>query len=114
MTVIRFPAGRAPRGTRPPRTAQPAVPEPTLAEICADLEPARIIQARQLHGWSRRDLADRCGVPAGHPVRWECGALPVHPLHLAKLAEVTGFPPAFFRRGRPMARLTAADIHFCS
>lgn len=90
---------------RPPRAPLP--PRPTTAEVCADFEPYRLIQARNLLGWRRRDLSDATG--------FELTAIGVpKPYELEKIAEVTGTVVAFFKRGRPMPILDSSQLHMCT
>lgn len=90
----------------------PLPPRPTLADICADFEPYRLVQARQLAMLSRADIAAAVGVPAWQVQYWEANIGAPKPYQLEKLAEVTGMIPAFFKGGRPMLRITEADVHF--
>jgi transcriptional regulator with XRE-family HTH domain len=90
----------------------PLPPSPSTAEVCADFEPARLEQARHLAGMSRGDLGHRIGVTPLQVVHWECGVNVPKPYELEKIAETTGHLVAFFKRGRPMLRITEADCHF--
>lgn len=99
-----------PVGDRPQR--QPERTEPTPVEVCDNLEPARITQARHLAGMSRRDLAEAVGTTPARVGLWECAALAVKPYELLRIAEATEQLVAFFARGRPMAHISAADCHF--
>jgi hypothetical protein len=90
----------------------PLPPEPTTAEVCADFEPYRLIQARQLAMLSRADIGAALGVPAWRVLHWESSISAPRPDQLVKLAEVTGTIVPFFKRGRPMVRITEDDCHF--
>lgn len=88
---------------------------PTAAEVAADLEPYRVVLARQRFGWTRTELAERLGgrfTPA-----WvaavESGMVQMRAYEVEKLAEVTENPVAYFKRGRPMAYLSPADVWIC-
>lgn len=99
--------------TRRPRPLRrPLPPGPSLADVCADFEPHRLVQARQLAMLSRADIAEAVGAPAWQVLHWESSISAPKPYQLEKLAEVTGMIPAFFKRGRPMPRITEADCHF--
>jgi transcriptional regulator with XRE-family HTH domain len=90
----------------------PLPPQPTAAEVCADFEPYRLIQARQLAMLSRADIAAHVGVPAWQVLHWESGVSVPKAYQLEKLAEATDMIVPFFKRGRPMPRITEADCHF--
>lgn len=98
--------------TRLRALSAPQKPEPSLADICADFEPHRLVQARQLAMLSRADIGEAVGVPAWQVLHWESNIGAPKPYQLEKLAEVTGMIPAFFKGGRPMPRITEADCHF--
>lgn len=89
-------------------------PSPTPAEVCADLEPYRLIQARNLLGWTRRDLAEATGIEPWRIAYWEASVTAPKPYELEKVAEATGQIVPFFKRGRPMAILDSADLFMCS
>ena len=90
----------------------PLTPAPTPAEVCADFEPYRLIQARQLAMLSRADIGAALGIPAWQVLHWETGISVPRPDQLVKLAEITDMIVPFFKRGRPMPRITEADCHF--
>jgi transcriptional regulator with XRE-family HTH domain len=90
----------------------PLPPQPTAVEVSADFEPYRLIQARQLTMLSRADLAAHVGVLAWQVLHWESGISAPKAYQLEKLAEVTDTIVPFFKRGRPMPRITEADCHF--
>lgn len=95
------------------RAAQaPTRPVPTLAKVCADFEPQRLIQARHLAMLGRGDLGQLIGAPAWQVLHWESGISAPKPYQLAQIAERTDQLPAYFKRGRPMAMITEADCHF--
>ncbi|MEU4558400.1 helix-turn-helix transcriptional regulator [Actinoplanes sp. NPDC023936] len=80
--------------------------------MCADFEPYRLIQARQLAMLSRADIATHVGVPAWQVLHWESSISVPKAYQIEKLAEITGMVVPFFKRGRPMPRITEADCHF--
>ena len=92
----------------------PLPPQPKAAEVCADFEPLRLVQARQLLGWRRRDLADATGYEPWRIAHWESAVSVPKPWELEKIAEVTGQIVPFFKRGRPMAVLDSANLFMCS
>ena len=88
----------------------PLPPRQTVAEVCADFEPYRLIQARQLAMLSRADIAAHVGVPAWQVLHWESGISAPSAYQLEKLVEVTDMIVPFFKRGRPMAILDSAHL----
>jgi helix-turn-helix protein len=90
----------------------PLPPQPTPAEVSADFEPYRLVQARQLAMLSRADIGAALGIPAWQVLHWETGISAPKAYQLVKLAEVTDMIVPFFKRGRPMPRITEADCHF--
>lgn len=92
----------------------PLPPSPTPAEVCADFEPYRLIQARNLAGLTRRDLADAIGVEPWRIAHWETAVTVPKPYELEKIAEATGMIVPFFKRGRPMPILDSAHLHMCT
>lgn len=108
-TVIPFDPNRPRKG----RTLKPVPADPTPVEICDNLEPYRIAQARGINGWTRADLAERVGVTERTVAAWEFGGRKLRPEELQRIAEVTGYPPPFFRNGRPMARLDSSEVFIC-
>lgn len=92
----------------------PLPPEPTAVEVCADFEPYRLVQARNLLGWRRLDLAEAIGVQPWRVAHWETAISVPKPYQLEKIAEVTGQIVAFFKRGRPMAILDSSRLFMCT
>lgn len=92
----------------------PLPPSPTPAEVCADFEPHRLVQARNLLGWTRRDLSDATGYEPWRICHWESAISVPKPYELEKVAEATGQLVAFFKRGRPMAILDSSQLFMCS
>lgn len=92
----------------------PLPPSPTPAEVCADFEPYRLIQARNLLGWTRRDLADATGVEPWRICHWESAVSVPKAYQLERVAEATGQLVAYFKRGRPMPILDSAHLHMCN
>lgn len=58
------------------------------------LNPARLIQFRQLGNWSQTKLARMISVHQGTLSRWEAGVRRPDPEYLARLAAALGVPPA--------------------
>lgn len=90
------------------------IPQPTAVEVCADFEPYRLIQARQMNGWTRRDLADATGLEPWRIAYWETGVLTPKPYELEKIAETTETIVPFFKRGRPMVVLDSSHLFMCT
>ncbi len=88
-------------------------PQPTAVEVCADFEPYRLVQARNLLGWTRRDLSEATGVEPWRILHWETGISAPKAYELEKVAEATGHIVAFFKRGRPMAILDSSQLFMC-
>lgn len=82
--------------------------------MCADFEPYRLVQARQLHGWTRRDLSEHTGVEPWRICHWETGISAPKAYRLEKVAEATGELVAFFKRGRPIAYIDSSQLFMCS
>jgi hypothetical protein len=98
--------------TRPRAASASLPPPPTATEVCADFEPYRLIQARQLAMLSRAGIAAHIGIPAWQVLHWESGISTPRAYQLVRLAEITEVIVPFFKRGRPMPRITEADCHF--
>lgn len=99
--------------TRLRRLSAPLPPSPTTVEVCADFEPHRLIQARQLLGWTRRDLSDATGYEPWLICHWESSIGVPKAYQLEKVADATGCLVAFFKRGRPMSILDSSHLHMC-
>lgn len=99
--------------TRSRRFSVPSTPGPTAVEVSADFEPYRLIQARQMNGWTRRDLSDHTGITPQQIGWWETGVGAPKAYELERLAEATGALVAFFKRGRPMVILDSAHLFMC-
>lgn len=91
----------------------PVKPAVTAVEACADFEPYRLVQARQMLGWTRRDLADATGLTPQQIMWWETSVGAPKAYELEKIAEATGHIVGFFKRGRPMAILDSSALHMC-
>jgi transcriptional regulator with XRE-family HTH domain len=77
-------------------------------------DPARLIQARKLAGWTRADLADKTGIDVRILQWWEVGVgAPPRHYEIERLAEGLGQLPEFFAAGRPHVRLDGLDVHVC-
>ncbi|GAA0493838.1 hypothetical protein Ade02nite_21060 [Paractinoplanes deccanensis] len=92
----------------------PLPPQPTAVEVCADFEPYRLVQARQMHGWTRKDLSVASGLTPQQICWFEVGVLTPKAYELERIAEATGTLVAFFKRGRPMAVLDASSLFMCT
>ncbi|MEU8001076.1 XRE family transcriptional regulator [Catellatospora sp. NPDC049111] len=88
-------------------------PKCLAAEAAKHFDPARLTQARQLAGLTKRELADQVGVSAAAIGQYETGTRP-RPEVLMGISAVLGYEVGFFRIGRPYARLDASAAHFRS
>ncbi|GAA2995016.1 helix-turn-helix domain-containing protein [Actinokineospora diospyrosa] len=77
-------------------------------------DPARLTQARNLAGKTKRWLADQLGVTPAAVSQYEMGANRPRADLLPKLAEVLQVPMAYFVAGRAQARLDPSAAHFRS
>lgn len=91
--------------------ASGASPPGSVPDVVRNFDPARLTQARQLAGLSKRELADMIKVSAAGIGQYESGTRP-GPAILLALAEALGYPVPFFRLGRPYARLDPSAAHF--
>ncbi|WP_432830501.1 XRE family transcriptional regulator [Dactylosporangium sp. CA-092794] len=97
------------------RFRQPSLFESPAAATVADLfDPVRLTQARVLAGRTKHELAEDLGVSAAAVGQYEAGITAPRPDHLKRLAEVLGYPLAFFAKGRPYVRIDASMAHFRS
>ncbi|MGV9334814.1 helix-turn-helix domain-containing protein [Nocardia sp. NPDC003726] len=87
---------------------------PTPADVASAFDPARLTQARQLKGLTKKDVADDLRVTPAAVGQYEAGVARPRPEVLLRLAEVLGVPVAFFAAGRPNAQLDASGTHFRS
>jgi Zn-dependent peptidase ImmA (M78 family)/transcriptional regulator with XRE-family HTH domain len=62
------------------------------------INPARLRQARELHGWTQTALAQQVGVHPSAIAQLETGRIQPSPPVLDALSRATGFPPTFFTR----------------
>lgn len=77
-------------------------------------DPARLTQARQLAGLTKKELAEAVGVTPAAIGQYEAGTNGVRPSLISRLAEVLDFPIEFFAAGRPHGKLDASMVHFKS
>ncbi|MGH3912682.1 MAG: helix-turn-helix domain-containing protein [Pseudonocardiaceae bacterium] len=84
------------------------------AGITGAFDPARLTQARQLAGMTKKDIADGLGITPAAVGQYEAGVTSPRPDVLRCLADVLGVPVAFFAAGRPRAQLDASSTHFRS
>ncbi|MEV5819267.1 helix-turn-helix transcriptional regulator [Micromonospora haikouensis] len=112
--VHQFGPSKAKATRRPVRRAWASTtPVPTAVEVAADFEPYRLVQARHLAAIGRQDLAAAVGVPPWRIVHWESRISTPVAYEVEKLARALDVPVGFFKGGRPMAYLSAADVHWC-
>lgn len=91
--------------------AKDVLPAGSAAAVARTFDPARLTQARQLAGLTKRELAEQVGVSAAAVGQYEAGTRP-GPEILTALADRLGYPVVFFQLGRPYARLDASAAHF--
>ncbi|MEV4511597.1 XRE family transcriptional regulator [Dactylosporangium sp. NPDC049525] len=91
--------------------AKEVLPAGSAVTIARSFDPARLTQARQLAGLTKKELAEQAGVSAAAVGQYEAGTRP-GPEILTALADRLGYPVAFFQIGRPYARLDASAAHF--
>jgi Zn-dependent peptidase ImmA (M78 family)/transcriptional regulator with XRE-family HTH domain len=97
------------------RPRQATLFESTSAGKVAEVfDATRLTQARLLAKMTKQELAEKLGVSPAAVGQYEAGITAPRPDHLERLAEVLGFPVAFFAGGRPHARLDASMAHFRS
>jgi Zn-dependent peptidase ImmA (M78 family)/transcriptional regulator with XRE-family HTH domain len=87
---------------------------PTPADVASAFDSARLTQARQLKGLTKKDVADDLGVTPAAVGQYEAGVARPRPDVLLRLADVLDVPVAFFAAGRPKAPLDASGTHFRS
>ncbi|GAA5069783.1 ImmA/IrrE family metallo-endopeptidase [Nocardia callitridis] len=87
---------------------------PTPVDVASAFDPARLTQARQLKGLTKKDVADDLRVTPAAVGQYEAGVARPRPDVLLRLAEVLGVSVAFFASGRPNAQLDASGTHFRS
>jgi Zn-dependent peptidase ImmA (M78 family)/transcriptional regulator with XRE-family HTH domain len=86
-------------------------PHASAATVARNFDPARLTQARQLAGLTKKEVSDLAGVSAAAIGQYESGSRP-GPEVLLALAGALGYPVAFFQIGRPYARLDTSAAHF--
>lgn len=87
---------------------------PTPAAVHEAFDAARLTQARNLAGRTKKWLAEELGVTPAAVSQYEIGTNRPRPEVLPWLAEVLGVPLAFFLSGRPHGRLDPSAAHFRS
>lgn len=85
-----------------------------LEAILEVFDPARLTQARQAKGWTKKRLADALGVSAAAIGQYESGLIKPRVDQLIRLAEFLDVPPGFFTAGRPNPNVDASHAHFRS
>jgi Zn-dependent peptidase ImmA (M78 family)/transcriptional regulator with XRE-family HTH domain len=83
----------------------------TPGAVVRAFDPARLTQARQLAGRTKKDLADAIGVTAAAVGQYEAGTRP-RPDLIPHIADQLNVPIHFFVAGRPHAKLDASAAHF--
>ncbi|WP_083865063.1 helix-turn-helix domain-containing protein [Nocardia brevicatena] len=87
---------------------------PTPAAVHNAFDAARLTQARNLAGRTKKWLADELGITPAAVSQYEIGTNRPRPDMLPRLAEVLDVPLAFFLAGRPHGRLDPSAAHFRS
>jgi Zn-dependent peptidase ImmA (M78 family)/transcriptional regulator with XRE-family HTH domain len=77
-------------------------------------DPARLTQARNLAGKTKKWLAEELGITPAAVSQYEMGTNRPRPDVLPRLALALGVPLAFFLAGRPHGRLDPSAAHFRS
>ena len=101
-------------GDRSARKGRSVAGQPSPAVVREVFDPARLTQARNLTGMTKRRLAEELGVTPAAVSQYELGTNRPRPDLLPRLAEVLEVPMAFFMSGRPHARLDPSAAHFRS
>lgn len=99
------------------RSASGPVDEPgslTAKQVHAILDCARLTQARNALGLTKRALADKLGISPAAVGQYESGTIKPRVEQLAALAEKLEVPVGFFAGGRPRIALDASMAHFRS
>ncbi|MFD8104243.1 helix-turn-helix domain-containing protein [Nocardia fluminea] len=98
--------GREERGRR--------AAQPTPAAVHEAFDAARLTQARQLAGRTKKWLAEQLGVTPAAISQYEMGTNKPRPEVLPRLAQILDVQLAFFVSGRPHGRLDPSAAHFRS
>ncbi|WP_327118762.1 XRE family transcriptional regulator [Streptomyces sp. NBC_01341] len=96
------------------RKGRVSLGQPSPAAVHEVFDPARLTQARNLVGMTKRRLADELGVTPAAVSQYEMGTNRPRPDLLPRLAETLNVPLTFFLSGRPHARLDPSAAHFRS
>lgn len=86
----------------------------TPGDVHRAFDPARLTQARELSGYTKKRLAERIGVTAAAVSQYELSTAKPRPDLLPRIADVLDVPMAFFLAGRPRADLDNSAAHFRS
>ncbi|RJQ83387.1 ImmA/IrrE family metallo-endopeptidase [Pseudonocardiaceae bacterium YIM PH 21723] len=108
------PALFAAPGNRSARKSRPSSGQPSPAAVHEAFDAARLTQARNLIGMTKKRLAEELGVTPAAVSQYEMGTHRPRPDLLLRLAEVLDVPLTFFLAGRPYARLDPSAAHFRS
>src|SRR5436305_4090977 len=84
------------------------------SSVAGAFDPARLTQARQLRGWTKKELAEAVGVTPAAIGQYETGSIRVRPALIPRLAAALDVPIEFFLVGRPHGKLDASMAHFRS
>ncbi len=82
--------------------------------VAGAFDAARLTQARQLSGMTKKSVASAIGVSPVAVGQWEAGTATPRPDNVEALAKALGVPSAFLAAGRPYARLDTSGAHFRS
>lgn len=83
----------------------------TPGAVARAFDPARLTQARQLAGKTKKEVAEAIGVSPAAVGQYEAGTRP-RPELIRLIADYLGVPIQFFVAGRPHAKLDASAAHF--
>ncbi|MEV0699497.1 XRE family transcriptional regulator [Saccharopolyspora sp. NPDC050389] len=84
------------------------------AAVQEAFDPARLTQARNLAGMTKKRLAELIGVTPAAMSQYEMGTNRPRPDMVPRLAEALDVPMSFFVAGRPNGRLDSSAAHFRS
>lgn len=90
------------------------IAEPSPLTVHDAFDPARLTQARQLAGLTKKAVADLLNVSAAVIGQYEVGITRPRPDLIPRLAEILDVPLVFFLAGRPHSHLDTAGAHFRS
>lgn len=85
---------------------------PLTRAVARAFDPARLLQARRLAGFSMTDLAQRAGLSPAAIGQYERGEITPRPQTLAALARVLQVPIGHFALGRPRTHVDVTQASF--